>query len=461
MNLRRGGILASMAIGATFAINRSSVGSSAHPRDPVLADWFGQLSTTASGINVTPENARDCPEVDACVGLIEDTIATVPLDLYERGRQDGERIRRTDHPLHALLHDEPNGWQSSAEFRQMMEGWRQTHSNAYARVITGRSGPVALEPTHPSEMRPFRFGAGVAYDWTPPDGPRRTLLQHEVLHLRDGPAKRWNLPEAQSKVIRHRDEIGLVQACSQYLSRFFSNNATPKAAIEIPGDISEEAADKLRATWERRHRGVENAHRLAILEGGMKITALGMSNDDAQVAQIHAMAVAKIARIYGVPLHLIGETSNVTSWGSGIEQQSIGFVTYYMRPKFVVWEQALNRTLMSSDMRRRFYFEFNIDGLLRGDFKTRMEGYALLVQWGLATPNEIRRQMNLPPVDGGDERLHPLNMAPASRIMDVLLRDTGGKSQRDVADELSRALVALVSASGARTLNGKDLQHGH
>jgi HK97 family phage portal protein len=103
------------------------------------------------------------------------------------------------------------------------------------------------------------------------------------------------------------------------------------------------------------------------------------------------MAVAKIARIFGVPLHLIGETRRVTSWGTGIEQQSIGFITYYMRPKFVVWEQALNRALMSDQMRQRFYFEFNIDGLLRGDFKTRMEGYALLVQWGLTTINEIRR----------------------------------------------------------------------
>jgi hypothetical protein len=142
---------------------------------------------------------------------------------------------------------------------------------------------------------------------------------------------------------------------------------------------------------------------------------------------------------------MIGDTEKVTSWGTGIEQQSIGFVSYSMRPKFVMWEQALNRALLSEDSARRFYFEFNVDGLLRGDFKTRMEGYALLIQWGLATINELRKQMNLPPVDGGDERMHPLNYAPATRIMDVLLRTgaTGSEKREDV-DEATKAFVHVM-----------------
>ncbi|MBW8815584.1 MAG: phage portal protein [Caulobacterales bacterium] len=420
------------------------------PRDPVIAEWLGQYAATASGVNVTPDNARRCAEVDACIGLIEDTIATVPLDFFRRVSDD-ERQPAADHPLHALLHDAPNGWQTSAEFRQMMEGWRNTHANAYARVVSGPRGPIALEPEHPASMLPFRSGDGVAYRWTPLDGSApRTLLQHEVLHLRGGPPKRGNLALAESKVERHREDIGMLQASGEYLARFFSNNATPKAAITIPSEISNEAAARLRDTWEGRHRGLENQHRIAILEGGLDIKALGLTNDEAQVAEVHTLAVAKVARIFGVPLHLIGETSANTSWGTGIEQQSIGFVTYYMRPKFVVWEQALNRTLMSGAMRQAYYFEFNIDGLLRGDFKTRMEGYALLAQWGVMTINEIRKLMNLPPVDGGDERLHPLNMAPASRIMDVLLRTPPGQTQRDQADLATRFLQQLIDASGAR-----------
>jgi HK97 family phage portal protein len=430
--------------------SRAQVANLGPPRDPVIAEWFGQYAATASGVSVTPDNARRSPEVDACVGLLEDTVATVPLDFFER-ISDAERVARPENPLHALLHDQPNGWQTSAEFRQMMEGWRQTHGNSYARIVTGPRGPMALEPGHPSEFRPFRTAAGVAYRWTPPDGAAaRTLLQHEVLHLRGGPPKRGNIVEAESKVERHRETIGLAQACGDYLSRFFGNNATPKSAITIPAELSNEAADRLRETWERRHRGLENAHRVAILEGGMDIKALAMSNDDAKIVETHGMAVNKIARVFGVPGFLIGETNGVSNFGTGIEQQSIGFITYYMRPKFVVWEQALNAALMSEGMRRRFYFEFNIDGLLRGDFKTRMEGYGLLVQWGLMTPNEIRRQMNLAPLPGGDDRLQPLNMAPASRIMDVLLKTAPTASQRDQSDLLTRALTQFLTANAVR-----------
>lgn len=136
-------------------------------------------------------------------------------------------------------------------------------------------------------------------------------------------------------------------------------------------------------------------------------------------------------RLNSVPLHMIGELSKSTSWGTGIEQQSIGFVVYYMRPRFVAWEQALNRTLMSAATRQRFYFEFNADGLLRGDFKTRMEGYALLIQWGVVTINEVRRRENMPPVEGGDERMHPLNYAPASKILEVLMRGKASPSEQE------------------------------
>ena len=434
--------------------------SALHPRDPALADWLGAGAATAAGVAVTPANARACPEVDACIGLIEDTVATVPLDLFER-TGEATRERRPEHPLHALLHERPNAWQTSAEFRQMMEGWRQTWGNAYARIVWRGDGvPEALEPTPPAEVTPFRAPSGAsAYRWSPPGGAPRTLLAMEVLHLRDRPAKSHNMLEGDSKVERHREAIGRAQATGEYLSRFFSNNAVPKTFVEVPGELDALQQEQLREQFERRHGGLAKAHRLGILQAGMKLNTVGVDNDKAQVAETYQLAVAQIARIWGIPLHLIGETAKSTSWGTGIEQQSIGFIVYYMRPKFVVWEQALNAALMSAAMRRRFYFEFNVDGLLRGDFKSRMDGYALMVQWGLATPNEIRRQMNLPPLDGGDERLHPLNMAPASRIMDVLMRDQSGKQIRVAdldADALTRALAALVAAGKG---NGKLQEH--
>jgi HK97 family phage portal protein len=337
----------------------------------------------------------------------------------------------------------------------MMEGWRQTYGNAYARIVpNGEQGfPAALEPMHPDEVRPFRGpNNGIFYRWTPSSGREQILTQGEVLHLKDRPARRGNPLEGESKVVRHKEAIGRVLATGEYLSRFFSGNAVPKFAIVLPQGqtLDDVQKQKLIEQFMRRHSGVENAWRPAVFDAGMEPKALGVSNDDAQVVQAYEQAVAQIARVWGIPLHLIGETSKVTSWGSGIEHQSIGFVVYYMRPKFVVWEQALNRALMSQETRRRFFFEFNIDGLLRGDFKSRMDGFALMIQWGLATPNEIRRLMNLPPLAGGDERLTPLNMVPASRIMDVLLSKSAGNQQRD-ADTATSFLTALIQRA-----NGKD-----
>jgi HK97 family phage portal protein len=355
------GMLARMAGGE----RRSRSGMLGELRDPAIAAFFGGGSSTAAGVDVTPANARECPEVDACVGLIEDTIATVPLDLFER-TADGERKRVADHPLHQLLHDAPNGWQTSVEFRQMMEGWRSTYGNAYARLIPGRKGfPAAIEPIHPDEGRAFRLqNGGVALRWQPPDSSERILLPHEFLHLKDKPFSR-DLVSGQSRVTRHREVIGRAQATGQYLSRFFSNGAVPKTFLEVPNadTLKPEQMTALRDQFEARHAGLENMRRVGILNAGLKINQVGADNSDAQVIESYGQAVGQIARVWGIPLHMIGDTEKVTSWGTGIEQQSIGFVVYSMRPKFVMWEQALDLALMSSDTRQRFYFEFNVDGL--------------------------------------------------------------------------------------------------
>lgn len=397
-----------------------------HPRDPGLAELWGIGMGTAAGVSVTPDTARQCPEVDACVGLIENTLASVPLNLFKRVSDD-ESERQSEHPLHKLLHDAPNEFQTSMEFRQQMEGWRQTHANAYARVYWRGDGmPSALVPMHPTTCRGFRLDNGkVAYRYRPPNGGSvETLMPSEVLHLRDSPFMRDGI-SGESRVVRHKETIGRVLATSEYMSRFFSGNAIPKALLKPNQPMSPEAMVAAVEQFERKHGGLSNSHRVGALPNSMELIKLGIDNDAAQMIEAYTAGVQSIARIWGVPLHMIGELSKSTSWGTGIEQQSIGFVVYYMRPRFVAWEQALNRTLMSEATRQNHYFEFNADGLLRGDFKTRMEGYALLIQWGVVTINEVRRRENLPPVKGGNERMHPLNYAPASEILNVLMR---GKS---------------------------------
>ncbi len=440
---------------------RASIAGALPPGDPGLAMLWGMSSLSPAGVVVSPETYRTCPEADACVSLIEDTIATLPLDLYKRA-PNGDRIRADDHELHGLLHDKPNAWQTSAEFRAMMEGFRQGYGNAYAEIVWGGAGIRALEPLHPLTVFPFWTQTRqVAYRVTPANGSPRTLLAGEMLHLRDTPFQR-DLIRGQSRVERHRETLGRAMATAEYLSRFFANGATPKTFLETPEKLTETQRDEIRKQFEQRHAGLENAHRIGVLQGGMSIKQIGVDNEKAQAVESYNLAVRQIASLFGVPLHMIGETSKSVgsgAGGTGIEQQSIGFLTYNMRPKLVMWEQALNTALMSGNMRAQYYFEFNVEGLLRGDFKSRMEGFALMVQWGLATANEIRRLMNLTQVAGGDERLLPLNMVPATRIMDVLLKNAGNDNktaadQKDLVDTATRALAALIAEHNQR---GRDL----
>lgn len=411
--------------------------------DPALIEWFGGGAAASSGVVVTPETAMSCPPVYSAVRLVANTVGTLPLDLFRRTGPDS-RERATDHPLHELLHDRPNGWMTAAEFRTALHTHNCLYGKAYARIIWNNAGmATALEPVHPSAVTPFRPpGGGLAFRWQPEDSAARTLFPHEMLAIRRPPFKR-NLIDTKSPIDEHVETIGAAMATLEYLSRFFANNATPKSAIKVPSPLGDEAAMLLRKSFERRHQGLDNAHRIAILDGGMEIVKLGLDNDQAKTLEHYKELCAAIAAIYNVPLHLIGQVDKSTSWGTGIEQQAIGFITHCIRPELVFWEQALNAALLSSDGRREYYFEHNVDALLRGDFKSRMDGYALMIQWGLATPNEVRRLMNLPPLDGGDSRLQPLNMAPAEKIMDVLLKPQGAATRA-----LAEAIAGQEPGSG-------------
>jgi HK97 family phage portal protein len=302
---------------------------STHPRDPALAEWWWGGSNTATGARITPEIAMECPAVQACVGLLANTIATLPLDLFERV-DDAARERATDNPLWTLVHDAPNGYQTSAEFRSMMHTDLCQWNNAYARVVMSGGGPSALEPIRPGAIFPYRYGPNdrIAYRWTPEDGSSpRTLDPSEVLHLKRAPWKANRL-EGRSLLDQHRETVATAMATIEYLARFFGNNATPNTILEVPAILSDTSAEALRQSWEKRHRGLVNAHRLAITDGGMKLHSIGMTNEQAEITDLYRACVADIARIYGVPLHLIGETEKATSWGTGIEQMSLGFLIY-------------------------------------------------------------------------------------------------------------------------------------
>jgi HK97 family phage portal protein len=418
--------------------------ASLHPRDPALAALWGWGSDSASGISVTPDNAMDAPAVASSVRLLSETVATIPLDLFEL-QSDGERRRATEQPLHALVHDMPAEGLSSTDWRRRVMNGVLLRGNQYNRIRWGGDGSVlSIEPL-PKTVSPKMVamtGQASRLNYTVfKDGQRETLPGFEVLHIR-GPFQREDRIEADSPIVINRELIARSMAAGQYISRFFANSAVPKAALEIPGGIGDEASKRLRDDFERRHKGVENAHKLVMVPGGMKLTSLATTNQESQTFELYRQTSFEIAaRCYGIPPHLSGDSDKQTSWGTGLEQMDIGFVKHVVRPYLVGFEQALSMALLTPEGRRRFKFEFNVEGLLRGDFKSRMEGYALLIQWGVATVNEIRRRENMPPIDGGDVRMMPLNYAPADRIMDVLLKEPAAAKR--ALDDMARAMRAM------------------
>lgn len=415
------------------AEHRSNITPGIPVGDPALAALFG-MANTIPRIAVTPENALRCPAVSAPIRLIGGAISVMPLELFLR-TGNGGRERDEASPLFDLVHTRPNAHQSSARFRRFVTETGLAWGNGYARVMTP-AAPSALNPLHPRRTFPFRDSQNrIWYRHTPRRGPQETLHAEEVLHLRFWHARDDEDLEAESPIVANRELIALAMAATEYLARFFSNSAAPRGVLEATGSMSQDVATRTRSDWEARYAGLENAHRIAILPNGLQYKPIGMSHADGQILELYRQICSDIAhKVYGIPPHLTGDTDKSTSWGSGIEQQGIGYVQHVLQPVMEEWEQSLDGTLLSARQRRDRFFELNVDGLMRGDFKSRMDGYALAIQWGLMTPNEVRRLMNLAPIAGGDSRLQPLNMVPAERIMDVLLRDpTAAKRALDAA----------------------------
>lgn len=420
---------------------RGTVYSGYHPRDPALASLLGFGWSTDAGISVTPDNAMRAPAVAASVRLLTETVSTIPLDLFE-GEGD-DRKRATDHPVHKLVHDRPNDWLSSTDWRRRKMNGLLLRGNQYNRITWGGDGVARqLDPLPKNGVRPFRGDNKIWYRVNE-RGQSYVLPAMEVLHFR-GPFQEGDELEAQSPVQVGKELIAQSIAAASFIARFFQNGAVPKLALEIPGEVTDpETIKKLRERFEERHKGLENAHKLAVTEMGMKLSPISVNNHDAEFLGIYKQSAQEIAsRLYGIPPQLSGDIEKQTSWGQGIEQMDIGYVKHVVRPYLVGIEQTLGLALLTEEDRQRYKFEFNVEGLLRGDFKSRMQGYGLMIQWGLATINEIRRRENMPAVEGGDVRLTPLNYAPADRIMDVLLNDPA-KATRALKELLKEQTQAL------------------
>lgn len=374
------------------------------------------MGGTTAGKTVTERSAMQMTAVYSCVRILAEAVAGLPLHLYKY-TDDGGKEKALDHPLYRLLHDEPNPEMSSFVFRETLMTHLLLWGNAYAQVIrNGKGEVIALYPLMPNKMSVDRDENGRLY-YTYYRGSDEaiknkdfavTLQPSDVLHI---PGLGFDGLVGYSPIAMAKNAIGMAIACEEYGAKFFANGAAPGGVLEHPGTIKD--PQRVRESWQSTFGGSGNANKIAVLEEGMKYTPIGISPEQAQFLETRKFQINEIARIFRVPPHMVGDLEK--SSFSNIEQQSLEFVKYTLDPWVIRWEQSIQRALLSHDEKSVYFAKFNLEGLLRGDYQSRMNGYAIGRQNGWMSANDIRELENLdriPAEEGGDLYLINGNMLP-------------------------------------------------
>ncbi|HJT63091.1 MAG TPA: phage portal protein [Burkholderiales bacterium] len=388
-----------------------------HPRDPALAAWFGS-NNTVLGNRITPDTALELIAVFACVRLIAETLAMLPLPVYRRRADDGREIDRS-HRLYSILNARPNRWQTAMQFREMMIGHCLLRGNAYAQIVgTGGRGVDQLIPLHPDRVWPFWRSQqqDVAYAYFPAEGGKRVFLRGELFHLA---GLGFDGLRGVSPIALHREALGFAAALQEHGGRTFVNGTRLSGVIEHPARLGD-ALPELRKQWDEIYSGLANTGKVAILEEGMKWHQIGMTLEDAQYVALSEKTTEDIARIYRVPPDMIGSTTKTTSWGTGVEQRQIGFVVHTLTPWSTRYEQCVERDLFNEGEEATHYVEHNVTALLRGDQKSRYEAYRSGIAAGWLLPNEARAKENLNPLPGLSLARMPLNMTVIDEMGEIM-----------------------------------------
>ena len=390
------------------------------PTDSTVGSRYAfYMGGSSSGKVVTERSAMQMTAVYACVRILSEAIAGLPLHMY-RYKEDGGKEKALDHPLYLLLHDEPNSEMSSFVFRETLMTHLLLWGNAYAQIIrNGKGEVVALYPLMPNKMTVSRDENGQLYytyqksqEELPKDNNSTVILHpSDVLHI---PGLGFDGLVGYSPIAMAKNAIGLAIATEEYGSKFFANGAAPSGVLEHPGTIKD--PQRVRESWMSQFGGSANSNKIAVLEEGLKYTPISISPEQAQFLETRKFQINEIARIFRVPPHMVGDLEK--SSFSNIEQQSLEFVKYTLDPWVVRWEQSIQRTLLSSEEKKTYFVKFNVEGLLRGDYQSRMSGYATARQNGWMSANDIRELENLdriPAEDGGDLYLVNGNMLPLNK----------------------------------------------
>jgi HK97 family phage portal protein len=387
---------------------------------------------TTSGKPVNERTAMQTTAVYACVRILAEAVASLPLHVYEYQDDGGKKLVH-DHPLYYLLHDEPNPEMTSFVFRETLMSHLLIWGNAYAQIIRDGAGRVlGLYPLLPDKMDVQRDDRGniyYVYSRNSDENPMFKeygdirLKAEDVLHI---PGLGFDGLIGYSPIAMAKNAVGMTLACEEYGASFFANGANPGGVLEHPGVLKDPS--KVRESWNSVYRGVNNAHKIAVLEEGMKYQQIGIPPEEAQFLETRKFQINEIARLYRIPPHMVGDLDK--SSFSNIEQQSLEFVKYTLDPWVIRWEQSLQRSLLLPGEKGKYFIKLNVDGLLRGDYQSRMNGYAVGRQNGWFSANDIREMENMNPIpDEQGGNLYLINGAMSK------LEDAGAFAKTDTGQQ--------------------------
>ena len=389
---------------------------------------------TTSGKTVNEFTAMQTTAVYSCVRILAEAVASLPLHVYRYKENGKERVY--NHHLYHILHNEPNTEMSSFVFRETLMSHLLIWGNAYAQIIRDGAGRVvALYPLLPNKMTVSRDKNGeiyYIYTITSDENPNFkdygsvVLRKQDVLHI---PGLGFDGLVGYSPIAMAKNAVGMTIATEEYGASFFANGANPGGVLEHPGVLKD--PKKVRDSWNEVYRGTANAHKIAVLEEGMKYQQIGIPPEEAQFLETRKFQINEIARLYRIPPHMVGDLEK--SSFSNIEQQSLEFVKYTLDPWVIRWEQAMQRSLLLPKEKQEFFIRLNVDGLLRGDYQSRMNGYSVARQNGWLSANDIREMEDMNPIpdeEGGSLYLINGNM---TKLKDAGL--FGGQGQSEAANK--------------------------
>ncbi len=376
------------------------------PRLPLtsstLLDFLGG-APTPSGVNVTETNALGMPAVYRAVNVIAGTCASLPLHAYRR--ENDRRLPASERGPAATLLAEPHPDLTPYEFWEIVFAHMALWGNSFSRKVRNGAGRVVeLWPIEPNRVKAGRAADGTkVYALDHQTSDERALFDEDIWHV---PAFGYDGVSGVSPIRLARAGIGLAMAAEEYGGRLFGSGSLASGILQTEARLTQEQATALKTRWQEKVAGLGRAHEVAVLDAGAKFQPISIPPGDAQFIESRRFQIAEIARMFGVPPHMLMDTERSTSWGTGIEQQGIGFVVYTLRPWLTRVEQRVTQLIRPDAV----YAKFAVEGLLRGDSAARAAFYTQMWNIGALSTNDIRRLEDMDPVDGGDVRYRPLNM---------------------------------------------------